>query len=181
VNEAIERFDAACDGLVDRVRSPILDHVAYGLGSACDHSLLWHTIGVVRAARSGNVAPVLRLSAALAVESAVTNLFVKSLFRRARPIDPARVPAPAGAGSAGPVLHGMRVPITSSFPSGHAASAFLAATWLHEETGSASWYCLAAAVGASRVYVRMHHASDVIAGAALGYALARLMRVALPS
>jgi len=35
-------------------------------------------------------------------------------------------------------------------------------------------------VAASRVYVRMHHASDVIAGAALGVALGVVARRVLP-
>src|SRR4029079_19252163 len=33
------------------------------------------------------------------------------------------------------------------------------------------WYAAAAAVASTRVYVRLHHASDVVAGAALGFAL----------
>ena len=55
--------------------------------------------------------------------------------------------------------------MTSSFPSGHATAAFCAATLLG---GGAGWYALAAAVAATRVYVRLHHASDVLAGAAFG-------------
>ena len=52
-----------------------------------------------------------------------------------------------------------------SFPSGHATAAFCAATLLG---GGVGWYTLAAAVAATRVYVRLHHASDVVAGAAFG-------------
>ena len=37
--------------------------------------------------------------------------------------------------------------------------------------GGIGWYGLAAAVAATRVYVRLHHASDVVAGAAFGLAL----------
>ena len=39
---------------------------------------------------------------------------------------------------------------------------------------------LAAVVASSRVYVRIHHASDVIAGAALGVALAELTKRIYP-
>ena len=42
-----------------------------------------------------------------------------------------------------------------------------------------AWYTLAALVAFSRVYVRMHHTSDVVAGAALGLALAPAARRAV--
>lgn len=169
----VRRADAAVSRTVDRIRNPVFDHLAYGVGAAADHSLLWHAIGAVRAARAGDTAKAVRLSGALGVESLLTNVVIKSMFRRVRPpretaVMAARLP------------YGMRVPVTTSFPSGHAASAFLAATILRDETGSNAWYVLAALVASSRVYVNMHHASDVVAGAALGYALGRTLRVACP-
>jgi undecaprenyl-diphosphatase len=42
------------------------------------------------------------------------------------------------------------------------------------------WFGLAAVIAASRVYVRMHHASDVIAGAALGVAMGAVARRVVP-
>ena len=48
LRELVERIDTAAARAADRVRSPALDHVAYAIGSACDHSLLWHAIGAVR-------------------------------------------------------------------------------------------------------------------------------------
>jgi undecaprenyl-diphosphatase len=159
----VDELDEAAARACDRVRSRTLDHIAYAIGSACDHSLLWHAIGALRSARAGDLGPSRRLSGALAVESALTNGPVKAWFRRVRPNHagtsddvPARLP------------YGMRVPITSSFPSGHAAAAFCAAEILRAETGNPGWYGLATFVAATRVYTRMHHASDVIAGAAWG-------------
>ncbi|HEY1739893.1 MAG TPA: phosphatase PAP2 family protein [Acidimicrobiia bacterium] len=163
VRELIEQFDAAASRAAERLHSPALDHVAYAIGSACDHSLLWHAIGAVRAARAGDLGPSARLSGALGIESALTNGPVKALFRRVRPRS-----EPADGATPARLPYGMRVPITSSFPSGHAAAAFCAATILHAETGHKSWYALATVVSATRVYTRMHHASDVVAGAAWG-------------
>ena len=40
----------------------------------------------------------------------------------------------------------------------------------------ALWWAVAAVVGTSRAYVRIHHASDVVAGAALGWVLGLLGR-----
>lgn len=171
MSEIVDQFDAAVDAALQRLQSPAVDHFAYALGSACDHSILWHAIGAVRAAATGDEKKFLRLSGALALESALTNGVVKSLFGRKRP----------SAHPKGTKLpHGMRVPITSSFPSGHAAAAFCAAAILSEETDSNAWYGLAVAISASRVYVKMHHASDVAAGAVWGYALGRVLRVVLP-
>jgi membrane-associated phospholipid phosphatase len=72
----------------------------------------------------------------------------------------------------------MRVPITSSFPSGHATAAFTAAVFLSDDDRALAplWFGLAAAVAFSRVYVRMHHASDTVAGAAIGLALGTGLR-----
>lgn len=176
VRDRAGRVDARIDRAVERVRSPALDRVAYGLSSAADHSLLWHAIGAVRAARAGSIRPALRLSSALGAESLLTNVVVKSLFRRVRPDRPVAVDADADV----PLPFGMRVPITSSFPSGHAGAAFCAAAILSEDGNAGGWYALATAVAASRVYVRMHHTTDVVAGAIFGSALGFLLRRVLP-
>ena len=75
----------------------------------------------------------------------------------------------------------MHRPRTSAFPSGHATSAFTAATLLSEDSLAASAYWeLAALVAASRVYVRMHHASDAVAGTLLGLAFGQIAKRVLP-
>jgi undecaprenyl-diphosphatase len=127
----------------------------------------------MRAARRGDPAIALRMGVVMGAESALTNGVVKSLFRRIRP--------DRGDGGEGPLPYGMHRPITSSFPSGHAASAFTAATVLAERNPAAPLYFgLASFVAASRVYVRMHHVSDVLAGAALGLAFGAIARKVLP-
>ena len=68
----------------------------------------------------------------------------------------------------------MRRPSTSSFPSGHASSAFFAATLLIARDGRRSaplWLGLAGVVATSRAFVRIHHPSDVVAGAVVGLLL----------
>jgi membrane-associated phospholipid phosphatase len=42
------------------------------------------------------------------------------------------------------------------------------------------WFALAVLVAASRVYVRIHHASDVVGGLALGVVLGALARALWP-
>ena len=62
----------------------------------------------------------------------------------------------------------------NSFPSGHTAQAFMAATYLHKEFGKGRpWvpmlgYTLASCVGVLRVMNDRHWASDVLVGAGIG-------------
>ncbi len=67
-----------------------------------------------------------------------------------------------------------------AFPSGHTALAFATAATLSTYYHNKWWvgalsYSLAALVGVSRVYTDDHWASDVVAGAALGYSIGRLV------
>jgi undecaprenyl-diphosphatase len=152
MREAIVRWDRAIDLAVDR------------LSSSADHSLLWHVCGIVTAiARGDDVGFAARFMGAMGVESLLTNGVVKSAFRRVRPAQYEDLV----------FSYGLHRPITSSFPSGHATAAFCAARLLG---GGAGWYTLAAAVASTRVYVRLHHASDVVAGAAFGLALGSALR-----
>ncbi|MFA5884219.1 MAG: phosphatase PAP2 family protein [Acidimicrobiia bacterium] len=152
----------------DAALTPV-DQLFYALSSAADHGLLWLAIGSARAARTGEPAIALKLAALLGAESIVTNGIVKSFFRRVRPQEHFTHDAP--------LPYGMHRPITSSFPSGHAASAFMAATLLAKGTRAApAYYALAGLVAYSRVHVRMHHAADVVGGAALGLALGAIAR-----
>jgi undecaprenyl-diphosphatase len=159
----VTRFDAAVDAWLDRIRgNPTADRVFYLASALADHSLLWHIAGLARAAVPGaDSADALRLSLTLGVESAVVNLGVRALFSGGRPVNEEERP------------HGLRRPLTSSFPSGHASSAFLAAVMLSEGRPREAplWFGLAGVVATSRVYVKVHHASDVVAGAAIGLAL----------
>ncbi|MCX5677678.1 MAG: phosphatase PAP2 family protein [Candidatus Omnitrophica bacterium] len=57
-----------------------------------------------------------------------------------------------------------------SFPSGHATIAFMAATVMSGffKKNRALWFTIAFLIAFSRIYVGMHYASDVIAGALIG-------------
>jgi membrane-associated phospholipid phosphatase len=163
----IKAFDLRVDSELDRLRgNPIADRLFYAATELGDGSLIWHIIGAARAlAPDGDPADALRLSVLLGGESILVNGGLKSLFRRTRPVWDQ------------PRAFKIRQPRSSSFPSGHASSAFTAAAILSDDDPLRPlYYAIAAVVATSRVYVRIHHASDVVAGVAVGVVLGRAAR-----
>lgn len=71
------------------------------------------------------------------------------------------------------------LPGTGSFPSGHATVSFACATVLALAVPRlrVPLFVLAALIAFSRIYVGVHYPFDVLAGAVLGYALARALRM----
>ncbi len=164
----VARFDRRADAAFAPLRrQPLANKVLYGASALGDFSILWHLIGTARALRSpADERAGVRLAVSLLVESVLINGVVKSLFRRERPVwEQERV-------------HTIRRPRSSSFPSGHATSGFMAATLLVDgrRRRAPLWYAVATVVAASRVHVRIHHGSDVVAGAAIGVGLGALAR-----
>lgn len=172
IGHALGRLDAEVDRWFDRLRGrTTVDRAFYSASALGDWSLVWHLLGAAQGAADPEhgVRRAVRLSLALGAESALVNGGVKSLFRRARPVHDGERP------------HELRIPATSSFPSGHASSAFLAAGLLSERSRLGPfWYAVASAVATSRVHVRIHHASDVIGGAVIGVGLAAIVRRVAP-
>ncbi len=168
----IKRFDRAIDDRFRPLRGrPLIDRLFYLASEGADYSRLWHVIGLTMALVSPRRRPdAVRLAIALGVESALVNGLLKTLIPRERP---ELLPDAAFA---------VRRPRTKSFPSGHASSACLTATLLSESLPRLRplWWTLAAVVSASRIHNRMHHPSDVGAGAALGTAMGRLVQRVWP-
>lgn len=146
--------------------NPTIDRVFYGASEAANFSKIWHALGLAQAIALRDPKRALRASAALGLEAALVNGPIKSLFERERPEVEDR-----------PLK--LRQPKTSSFPSGHASAASVAASFL---TPGMPWFVrmairvLAAVVATSRIHVQIHHATDVVAGGATGWVLARLAR-----
>ena len=149
-----------------------LDTVMKGLTTAANHSVLWGAVAGVLALRRGATRKAAaRGVLAIALASSTSNAVCKPLLPRRRP-----------AASELPAYHKLASlsspPTSSSFPSGHAASAaaFATAVGLESPRLGLALAPVAAAVGYSRVHVGAHWASDVAAGAALGAGVALLTR-----
>ena len=163
IQRAIVRFDAEVDRALDVLRGNVVaDRVFYTASELGDFSLIWHLLATGQGIRrGGDLVGTVRVVAAMSAESAIINGPVKSLFRRTRPVSD--VPRP----------HRLRQPKTTSFPSGHASAATVFALVAGEDDAWRPLYvALATTVAVSRVYVRIHHASDVVGGAVAGAALA---------
>jgi undecaprenyl-diphosphatase len=160
---AVERFDQRADAALEVVRgNPFIDGVFTTASRVGDFSLIWHAVSVTRGVAKRRPDQIVALAVALGAESLIVNQGIKRIFRRARPT------------TSGDARFHVRRPSTSAFPSGHASSAAFAATILGAWDGPRSrplWWTLAAIVGTSRAYVRIHHASDVVAGAVVGVGL----------
>lgn len=159
----VARFDDAVDGMFTGLRgNQTADRLFYLASEGADYSRAWHAIGFVMAVVSpSRRADAVRLAVALGIESAIVNGVLKNIIPRERPPlldDPA---------------FDVRRPKTKSFPSGHASSATMTAVLLSDAMPKLKpvWWSLAAVVSASRVHNRMHHGSDVAAGAVIGTAM----------
>lgn len=171
LRRTIVDFDNAVDRGLSRIRGPVADRVFYTASALGDHSLIWFILGAARGIRDKHsLRAALRVGIGLGLESGLVNIGIKSLFRRTRPVHEGERP------------YRLRRPLTSSFPSGHATSGFMAATLLSDDDHKMApiYFGLATVVALSRVYVKIHHASDVAAGAVLGLGMGQVAKRIAP-
>lgn len=146
--------------------TPTLDRALRGLSATADHSVLWLSIATALATRPGTCRRAAAVGvASIGVASATVNILAKGLTRRTRP-DPSAAAVPAG--------RSLRMPGSTSFPSGHAASALAFASGVGVELPGLSLplHLLAGAVAYSRVHGGVHYPVDVMVGSAIGAACA---------
>ncbi|MGY1802925.1 phosphatase PAP2 family protein [Blastococcus sp. SYSU D00922] len=135
------------------------------LSTAANHGRLWLAIAVVLGAKKGPLRRgAVRGIGSMAFSSALVNVVLKRIFGRVRP-DLENLRAERRL---------RRSPVTLSFPSGHSSSAAAFATGVAMESplAGAALAPLALGVGYSRVHVGVHYPGDVVAGLAVGGAVA---------
>jgi diacylglycerol kinase family enzyme/membrane-associated phospholipid phosphatase len=162
---AVSQTDRAVTGWIAGRPRTRFDAAWCRLTRIADHSALWVVVAGILAVRRGAGRKAAgRGLLAIALSSALANGVLKPLLPRRRPaaaeLPPyRRIPDP---------------PTSSSFPSGHAASAaaFATAVVMENRKVAPAVVPLAAAVAYSRVHVGVHWTSDVLAGAAVGSGVA---------
>ncbi len=159
IHRRVKRVDRRLMGRSVGVRSPALDHALVAITGAANYSRLWLLIAGALAACGGR--PGRRAAGrgmiAIAIAAGVANGPAKLLVRRRRPFRRSRATL-------------IRMPRSTSFPSGHSAAAFAFATGACAELPVLAPVLvpLAGTVAYSRVHVGVHYPSDVAAGAAIG-------------
>lgn len=171
----LDEVDRVVYAAIAGTRTPALDAGLRRLSNVANHSKLWFAIAAglaVFGGRPGRRAAAAGV-AAIGVTSAVVNLALKTTVVRERPN---RVAAEVAA------ARHVRMPRSTSFPSGHSASAFAFAAAVGDVLVPASVpvHALAAGVAYSRVHTGVHYPGDVVAGSLVGTVVGSLVgRVAL--
>jgi undecaprenyl-diphosphatase len=168
IHEEGERVDVAVYAAIAGTSTPTLDRAMARLSRAADYSRLSLAAAAVLATAggaSGRRAAKAGL-ASVGVTATIINLVFKPLSSRRRPDRVAQEV---------PVDRHVRMPISSSFPSGHSAAAFAFATGVGHlsPVAAAPLHGLAALVAYSRVHTGVHYPGDVIVGSLLGVVLAQ--------
>jgi membrane-associated phospholipid phosphatase len=159
----LSALDRAVYGAVAATPTPSLDEPLRLLSNAANNSRLWLGIAAglgIAGGQPGRRAAI-RGTVAIGVTSALVNLAVKAALPRQRP---------DRAGAKVPGQRNVRMPTSTSFPSGHAAAGFAFAAAIGRDL---PWLgvvlrFMAAAVAYSRVHTGVHYPSDAVVGALIG-------------
>jgi len=156
-------LDQAVYGAVADSPTPSLDRGLRAISHAANYSQLWLAIAALLAVAGGHRGrrAALRGVLAIGVSSAVVNQGVKRVARRGRP---------DRDGHDVPRQRHVRMPSSTSFPSGHSASAFAFATAAGHEFPylAVPLNFLAGVVAYSRVHTGVHYPGDVVIGSLIG-------------
>lgn len=159
----LKRVDEAVYRAVAGFSTPSLDVPLRMVSDAANHSKPWFAVAAGLAVLGG---PQGRLAAVTGVASiGVTSFIVNQPMKRAR-----RRKRPDRLGLGVPMSRWVPMPTSTSFPSGHSASAAAFAVSVGRLWPALRWPlgAGAATVAFSRVYTGVHYPGDVVVGVTVG-------------
>lgn len=143
---------------------PVVDKLMLWATRMGNGGVVWIAVGLIMMGMGRRLEGLMTLLA-LTLTAFLINLVVKPMFTRKRPYE---------------ILETVRTminpPFGSSFPSGHAASSFAAASMLWFFNMPFRYFALALAllIAVSRVYLMVHFPSDVLVGVVSGIVISYL-------
>lgn len=168
--ELITKFDNYVFSLVEIISCTLLDWIFKIITFTGNGGMIWILVGFALVLKKNTRKMGLCVFLCLAATAIVNNLILKEIFDRTRPFvaDPS-------------IELIIKAPTDASFPSGHTASSFTAATaiFLYDRKKGCYAYLYALLMGFSRIYLQVHYATDVIGGMIVGIVMAKLVVVGL--
>ncbi len=148
-------------GLRTRGHAPTIERAVLAFSRSGEHGGLWQALCLLGTAVDPSRRGLYRRTMSIVVLAYLVNIALKYVVRRPRP-------ALADLPPLSSTVTGL------SYPSAHATTSFAAARMLSRELPGAPAYACAVAMALSRPYAGVHYPSDIVAGAALGTAIAEL-------
>jgi membrane-associated phospholipid phosphatase len=167
------QLDRAVYAAIADSPTPSIDEPLRRLSNAANLSKLWIGTGATLATLGGRPGRHAALTGlvAIGVASAVVNQGIKRLYPRARP---------DREGEEVPEERHVRMPDSTSFPSGHSASGFAFATAVSSQLPvvGAGLRFLAGGVAYSRVHTGVHYPGDAVVGSLIGAGVGSIVAAA---
>ncbi|MDF2610744.1 MAG: phosphatase family protein [Lachnospiraceae bacterium] len=148
------------------IHNPVLDKIMIGLTTLGDSGLLWILFGMILIITKKYRYVGVMVLCALLLNFIVVDGILKNIIQRPRPFE------------AIPTLNLLiEKPLSYSFPSGHASSAFAAAGILIYGFKKYRFYIIALAglMAFTRIYLTVHYPTDILAGMIIGLISSRIV------
>lgn len=157
--EIIHSIDFGILEFLQTLHNDVLNFIMRIFTHAGDNGYIWIGIAIILLCIPKTRKIGIYLAVTLIVEAVLNEMVIKEIIQRERPFLQR-----TGIDTI------INQPSSYSFPSGHTASSFAAATAIYQynkKWGIAS-YVLASVIAFSRLYFFVHFPTDILAGAALG-------------
>lgn len=167
----ITNIDYTILQFIQGLRNPVMDKVFVFITRLGDNGLIWLSLAIILLLFKKTRKCGITIIVGVALTFLLGDKIIKHLIARDRPFLSYPLLPPAK------LL--IKAPTGYSFPSGHTASSFCAATaiFFHNKRFGAAAFCMAALIAFSRLYLYVHYPSDVLLGIILGIGMCFITKI----